>query len=355
MRGVVSPARRARREAPQRIAAEPPMGGLDLARVVTPAAHEAPAPATGRARRRIDNGIKRSMVGYLAGRGCARRLHPCTTSAGELWRAAPTRVPEQRPRRPGRRRLRRPGGARARRQGAGVRHLPRAPAAGQAVGLRRSSSSSGTAAPTTRSRTCARAIEITTQNHGFAVRAPDGAARRGDEPVRWETDVGAAALTHVNLNDGTVEGRAAASQAPPCSTTPSPGPGPHDSLYLFDRFLEARPLPQARRPAQDPHHRLGTDRHRAGLRVRLLRHAGLQGAPRRGLRGRARQLQPGDDHDRPGVRRRGPTSSRSTSPVTQIIEVERPDALLPRSAARPRSTWPWSCTRTGRSSAAGSS
>src|SRR5207342_3660882 len=50
-------------------------------------------------------------------------------------------------------------------------------------------------------------IEITSQNHGFAVSGP-GAARRLDtgEPVRWETDFGAAELTHVNLYDGTVEG-----------------------------------------------------------------------------------------------------------------------------------------------------
>jgi carbamoyl-phosphate synthase large subunit len=51
-------------------------------------------------------------------------------------------------------------------------------------------------------------------------------------------------------------------------------------------------------------HRLRPDRHRPGRRVRLLRHAGLQGAARGGLRGHPGQLQPGDDHDRPGVRRR---------------------------------------------------
>ena len=50
-------------------------------------------------------------------------------------------------------------------------------------------------------------IEITSQNHGFAVAAPDGGGRvEADEPVRWETDFGAAELTHVNLYDRTVEG-----------------------------------------------------------------------------------------------------------------------------------------------------
>ena len=50
-------------------------------------------------------------------------------------------------------------------------------------------------------------IEITSQNHGFAVAAPDGGLRvERDEPVRWETDFGAAELSHVNLYDRTVEG-----------------------------------------------------------------------------------------------------------------------------------------------------
>ena len=51
-------------------------------------------------------------------------------------------------------------------------------------------------------------IEITAQNHGFAVRRPGRRAQRSsdDEPVRWETDFGAAELSHVNLYDRTVEG-----------------------------------------------------------------------------------------------------------------------------------------------------
>ena len=53
----------------------------------------------------------------------------------------------------------------------------------------------------------------------------------------------------------------------------------------------------------------------------------LQGG---GLRGRARQLEPGDDHDRPRVRRRDlrrAAAARARS--RQVIERERPDALLP--------------------------
>ncbi len=83
-------------------------------------------------------------------------------------------------------------------------------------------------------------IEITSQNHGFAVRGPHGESRiEGDEPIRWETDFGAAELSHLNLYDRTVEGlelkdvRGATVQY-----HPEAGPGPHDARYLFDRFLE---------------------------------------------------------------------------------------------------------------------
>ena len=82
-------------------------------------------------------------------------------------------------------------------------------------------------------------IEITSQNHGFAVLGPDGATTiEHDEPVRWDTDFGVAELSHINLYDGTVEGLTLLDV--PASTVqyhPEAGPGPHDSLYLFDRFV----------------------------------------------------------------------------------------------------------------------
>jgi carbamoyl-phosphate synthase small subunit len=83
-------------------------------------------------------------------------------------------------------------------------------------------------------------IDITSQNHGFAVSGPGGEARiEGDEPVRWETDFGTAELSHLNLYDRTVEGLVL--RDVPGATVqyhPEAGPGPHDARYLFDRFLE---------------------------------------------------------------------------------------------------------------------
>lgn len=75
------------------------------------------------------------------------------------------------------------------------------------------------------------AVEITSQNHGFAVRA--GA----DDTVE---DAPALRITHVNLNDGTIEGLAHR-ELPVFSVQyhPEAAPGPHDSRYLFDRFVDA--------------------------------------------------------------------------------------------------------------------
>jgi carbamoyl-phosphate synthase small subunit len=69
-------------------------------------------------------------------------------------------------------------------------------------------------------------VEITSQNHGFAV--ADGALPEGVE------------VTHRSLFDGTIQGiRATNKPAFSVQYHPEASPGPHDSGYLFDRFLDA--------------------------------------------------------------------------------------------------------------------
>ncbi len=71
-------------------------------------------------------------------------------------------------------------------------------------------------------------IEITTQNHGFCVdlaTLPPGAQS-----------------THVHLNDGTSEGLSVPSlRAFSVQYHPEAAAGPHDSLYLFERFVQSMP------------------------------------------------------------------------------------------------------------------
>ena len=69
-------------------------------------------------------------------------------------------------------------------------------------------------------------VEITAQNHGYAV---DLETVPGGQFV----------ATHINLNDGSLEGMAH-SRFPVFSVQyhPEASPGPHDSRYLFDRFIE---------------------------------------------------------------------------------------------------------------------
>ena len=69
--------------------------------------------------------------------------------------------------------------------------------------------------------------EITTQNHGFGV---DTEAVKANDTVE---------ITHVNLNDNSIEGiRLKNKKAFSVQYHPEATPGPHDSRYLFDEFID---------------------------------------------------------------------------------------------------------------------
>jgi carbamoyl-phosphate synthase small subunit len=69
--------------------------------------------------------------------------------------------------------------------------------------------------------------EITSQNHGFTISTEE--AKKSSNVV----------ITHINLNDNTVEGiRVRNKKAFSVQYHPEASPGPHDSHYLFDDFVE---------------------------------------------------------------------------------------------------------------------
>lgn len=83
-----------------------------------------------------------------------------------------------------------------------------------------------------------RKVEITSQNHNFAVRPPDGVTARAKEPSVINTPFGRVALSHLSLNDDSVEGMVCLDK-PVLSVQyhPEAAPGPHDSSYLFEQFV----------------------------------------------------------------------------------------------------------------------
>ena len=240
MRGAIAPASMAQDELLERIQAHPRMEGLDLAcGVSTTDRYE--VPAQGQERFHVlayDFGVKAHSPRLLAERGCRVSIVPATTTGEEVLQEAP--------------------------DGLFISNGPGDPAAvDQALDtiLKVSEAGIPVFGICLGHQLIARAfggrtfklpfghhgvnhpvkaldrgtVEITSQNHGFAVEAGEDGSLPGAPDLR---------VTHLNLYDGTVEGVAHASR-PVFSVQyhPEAAPGPHDSRYLFDHFvslMEAR-------------------------------------------------------------------------------------------------------------------
>jgi carbamoyl-phosphate synthase small subunit len=242
MKGGVFPGETPEREAQDLIEAEPSMAGQDLAGLVTPGEVTRHGSGEGPLIAVLDTGIKGSMVRELVARGARVALHPCTTTATELLGEDPDAVFLANG----------PGDPAALdyvvdtvRQLVGHRPVWGICLGHQllcrALGLQTFKlpfGHRGANHPVKDLQTGR--VEITSQNHGFAVLGPSGSPTiDGSRPVRWHTDFGAAQLSHVNLYDRTVEGFELLDVAGGAvQYHPEAGPGPHDSLYLFDRFLQ---------------------------------------------------------------------------------------------------------------------
>ena len=222
----------------QRVLASPSMTGADLAREVsttTPYAVHPPAGVAVRYRvAAVDLGIKTATPRSMARRGCQVQVLPATSTAAEILAASPDGVFfSNGPGDPAA-----AGYAVEAMRGVLAERVPvfgiclGSQILGRALGLstyKLRFGHRGVNQPVRDLRTGR--VEITSHNHGFAVEMPAGG--------RIETAFGPAEVTHVNLNDGVVEGlRLLDAPAFAVQYHPEAAPGPHDATGLFARFCD---------------------------------------------------------------------------------------------------------------------
>jgi carbamoyl-phosphate synthase small subunit len=229
-----------------RVLASPAMVGADLAREVSTGEPYLVAPPSGtRATYRVaavDLGIKASTPRYLAGLGCEVHVLPASATAEQIQAVSPDGVFFANG----------PGDPAAldyaveAMQGVLSAGLPvfgiclGSQILARALGLgtyKLRFGHRGVNQPVKDLRTGR--VQITSHNHGFAVAMPDGG--------RLDTPYGPAEVTHVNLNDGVVEGlRLVDAPAFAVQYHPEAAPGTHDATGLFAQF---RDLMEAARDA----------------------------------------------------------------------------------------------------------
>jgi len=235
MRAAVGSAELGVDEIQRRIAGHPVMTGLDLTREVTTGeVYRVPAVDEPRFRVAVyDFGVKRRSLDLLARRGCELSVYPSTTPVVQVLVTEPDGVFLSNG--PGD-----PGAV------PGVPELIAGLAEAEmpvfGICLGHQLISRGFGGDTYKllyghrggnhpvNNLASRRVEITSQNHGFAVRAEG-------ETIPGSSDLVA---THVNLNDGTLEGvRHRELPIVAVQYHPESAPGPHDSRYLFEEFEKA--------------------------------------------------------------------------------------------------------------------